>query len=419
MLRSYLIENRICYDGDGGSNGGGNGGGDNQQPDPSFGENRLAGGTTNLVDTSRPANPAVELSDEDFDQDLQQDIAASAALRRGLAAGQPLGTTESGLRLGTDSNPFTVGDQASDLFRSDRNAFDQVVNATADIIGSTNPMATQQQLAQDPALQQTLVNLSGGVAPEAAPSRQEQSAFRRELANSLVRDAAQQSLANPDRPAPRNRVDRAPGRNDPMSGFFADAYDDLYGGTPPGTGMATIFGGGPLGSLFNTPDPADAQAFNIGQLQRMVEQTGTGTIDPNTGAVTGVQAGPGTLSMNSLGGIVYSGPNDPNYEGPFANLVRGTAGQNMSGGDDGGSSQPASQPPATVDPGTTTPEVIDDLAANYLLNPYYLYSGRGNLYQPYGYAGGTLVDLLQTRGMTQPQQAAPNLNIFGNPRDFV
>ena len=50
---------------------------------------------------------------------------------------------------------------------------------------------------------------------------------------------------------------------------------------------------------------------------------------------------------------------------------------------------------------------------------FYLYSGTGNLYQPYGYAGGTLVDLLQTRGMTQPQQAAPNLNIFGNPRDFA
>ena len=75
--------------------------------------------------------------------------------------------------------------------------------------------------------------------------------------------------------------------------------------------------------------------------------------------------------------------------------------------------------PQPVDPGTTTPETIDDLAVNYLMNPYYLYSGQGNLYQPYGYAGGTLVDLLQTRGMTQPQQAAPTLNIFGNPRDFA
>ena len=66
-----------------------------------------------------------------------------------------------------------------------------------------------------------------------------------------------------------------------------------------------------------------------------------------------------------------------------------------------------------------TPEQIDDLAINYLRNPFFLYSGTGNLYQPYGYARGTLVDLLQTRGMTQPQQAAANLNLFGNPRDFV
>ena len=420
MLRSYLIENRICYDGDGGSNGGGNGGNNDQEPERAFGEQRLAGGTTNVVDTSRRANPAVELSDEDFDQDLQQDIAASAALRRGRAAGQPLGTTESGLRLGTDLNPFTVGDQASDLFRSDRNAFNQVVNATSDIIGSTNPMATQQQLAQDPALQQTLVSLSGGVAPQAAPSRQEQSAFRRELANNLIQDAAQQSLANPDRPTPINQVAAAPGRNDPMSGFFADAYDELYGGTPPGTGMATIFGSGPLSFLLNSPDPADAQAFNVGTLQRMARETGTGTVDPNTGAVTGVQAGPGTLSMNALGGVVYSGRNDPNYEGPFANLVRGTAGMNMAGDDNGGS-QPATtiQPADPIDPGTTTPEQIDDLAINYLRNPFFLYSGQGNLFQPYGYAGGTLVDLLQTRGMTPPQQAAANLNLFGNPRDFV
>jgi hypothetical protein len=278
----------------------------------------------------------------------------------------------------------------------------------------------QQQLAQSPTLQNAMVNLSGGVAPTAAPSRQEQSAFRREMVRNLLENSVQDSLADPNRPGPVTPT-RAPGRNDPQSGYYSDIYRELYGGTPPGTGMATIFGGGPLGSLFNTPNPADAQAFNIGQLQRMVEQTRTGTIDPNTGAVTGVQAGPGTLSMNSLGGIVYSGRNDPNYEGPFANLVRGTAGQNMSGGDDGGSSQPASQPPppATVDPGTTPPEVIDDLAVNYLRDPFYLYSGQSNLFQPYGYAGGTLVDLLQTRRMTQPQQAAANLNLFGNPRDFL
>ena len=67
----------------------------------------------------------------------------------------------------------------------------------------------------------------------------------------------------------------------------------------------------------------------------------------------------------------------------------------------------------------TRPPVSDDLAVNYLQNPFYLYSGQGNLYQPYGYAQNTLVDLLRTRNLTQPTQAAPNLGLFGNPGDFV
>ena len=64
------------------------------------------------------------------------------------------------------------------------------------------------------------------------------------------------------------------------------------------------------------------------------------------------------------------------------------------------------------------PPLSDDLAVNYLQNPFYLYSGQGNLYQPYGYAANTLVDLLRTRNLTQPQQAAANLGLFGNPGDF-
>ena len=332
MVRSYLIENRICYKGDGAAAAEAR-----ESATPAQTDDRgrpLARGTTNLIDTSRQILPP-------------------------------------------ESNERNV---------------------------SPDPMALVQQAAsQSLASRQTPVSAGGSQA---------------ELARQLINQAAQQSLANPDRPTPVNQVAAAPGRNDPMSGFFADAYDELYGGTPPGTGLATIFGSGPLNFLLNTPDPADAQAFNVGTLQRMAEESGTGTVDPNTGAVTGVQAGPGTLSMNALGGVVYSGRNDPNYEGPFANLVRGTAGMNMAGDDDGGS-QPASQPADPVDPGTTPPEVIDDLAVNYLRDPFFLYSGQGNLFQPYGYAGGTLVDLLQTRGMTPPQQAAANLNLFGNPRDFV
>ena len=72
--------------------------------------------------------------------------------------------------------------------------------------------------------------------------------------------------------------------------------------------------------------------------------------------------------------------------------------------------------PVQDDP--TDPILSDELASDYLQNPYYLYSGIGNLYQPYGYAQNTLVNLLRTRNMTQPQQRAANLGLFGNPGDF-
>tara|TARA_R110000764_G_scaffold130801_1_gene218692 strand:+ start:25 stop:855 length:831 start_codon:yes stop_codon:yes gene_type:complete len=72
--------------------------------------------------------------------------------------------------------------------------------------------------------------------------------------------------------------------------------------------------------------------------------------------------------------------------------------------------------PVQVSP--TDPVLSDDLAVNYLLDPYYLYSGINNLYQPYGYANNTLVDLLRTRNMTQPQQRAANLGLFANPGDL-
>ncbi len=204
----------------------------------------------------------------------------------------------------------------------------------------------------------------------------------------------------------------AAGRNDPASGFFADAYDELYGGTAPGTSIGALLSAGPLGALTNQPDPADAAAFNVGQLEAL-----GGVRDPQTGAITGARAGPGTLNMNRFGMVTYSGLPDPNYTGAFQNLVRGNTGT-MSSEDTDDSPMPT-QAPEPVDPGTTTPEQIDDLAINYLRNPFYLYSGANNLFQPYGYAGGTLVDLLQTRNMTMPDQAAPNLNLFGNPTDFT
>ncbi len=358
MVRSYLIENRICFKGDGGGDTGGgrddspSGGGDasfrdNERPGL-VSQDRPVGGTTNV----RQASPGPE---RDRDPDPIVDI---VTMGRNI---EPVRT-----------NPTLERD--FQIFADKLDRFGQPVLSTTPSSGSGDAQAAAavQALVQAAAQPAPPPPPAAALPPErvvpAAPPAADNT--QAELARQLINQAAQESLANPDRPTPINQVASAPGRNDPMSGFFADAYDDLYGGTPPGTGMATIFGGGPLGSLLNTPDPADAQAFNIGQLQRMARETGTGTVDPNTGAVTGVQAGPGTLSMNALGGVVYSGRNDPNYEGPFANLVRGTAGMNMAGDDNGGS-QPASQPPATVDPGTTTPEQIDDLAVNYLRNPFF------------------------------------------------
>jgi hypothetical protein len=296
----------------------------------------------------------------------------------------------------------------------------QARDAFANLVSNPSPgisaqVAEVQRAERAAAERQAL----GPVIPApvvAAPTPVNDSA---EMARQLIENAANESIASGIDREILDSVPGAAGRNDPASGFFADAYDELYGGTAPGTGIGTLLTSGPLGALTNQPDPADAAAFNVGTLQRMARETGTGTVNPNTGAVTGVRAGPGTLSMNSFGGVVYSGVPDPNYVGPFQNLVRGNTGTMSSEDtDDGGqmAQQTATEP---VDPGTTTPEQIDDLAINYLRNPFYLYSGANNLFQPYGYAGGTLVDLLQTRNMTMPDQAAPNLNLFGNPRDFT
>ena len=108
----------------------------------------------------------------------------------------------------------------------------------------------------------------------------------------------------------------------------------------------------------------------------------------------------------------------------YGNLIEGTDPMNSLGlMDDGGSGddQMASIMPPMDDGsgGSGIGEIpSDELAIDYLQNPYYAYSGFGNQYNPYGFANGTLVDLLQTRGMTQPQQA-DTLGLFGNPRSFA
>ena len=130
----------------------------------------------------------------------------------------------------------------------------------------------------------------------------------------------------------------------------------------------------------------------------------------------GIGMGMPTNDLNMTG----SGSDVPGYN-RFA-PVTPTTNVPMDMGDDGGGNEQTlirRNPNDPVDEIVEeTPPVSDQLATDFLQNPYYLYSGIGNQYQPYGYAQGTLVDLLRTRNLTQPQQAAANLGLFGNPGDF-
>ena len=371
-----LVENRICYKGDGGGDTGS--GADSPAPVTNPGSRERGRGDSigsiSVVDRTNPAE--MRQREQDYVSDRLNttnekfaEMARSPAFREAQRLEQEAVETEMALLGGyggADPGPSTAPPYLPTM--TDR----QMLAASAASPGLGN--ADQAELVRQ---------LAGGEATQ-----------------------------------PVSAVMGPAGRQDPGSGFFADAYDELYGGTAPGTALGTILGAGPVSGLFggNTPDPADAAAFNVGQLERM-----GGVRDPQTGAITGATAGPGTLNMNRFGMVTYSGVNDPNYTGAFQNLVRGTAGLNGTENDRPSDNQMAMQPAATaepMDPGTTTPEQIDDLAVNYLQNPFFLYSGQGNLFQPYGYAGNTLVDLLQTRNMRMPDQAAPNLNLFGNPRDF-
>jgi len=396
-----LVENRICYKSDGPSGGG----------DSNRGVER---GRTNQP----PAAAGRNFSQGSNNQSNRDDNSPRDTMLDIVTLGNPAANT--------------IPNQISQRDELEIQNFVESMptgSSTAAPLGGRIParsMTDRQMLAPSAGAPDPFAAPSGGGIPAGSmpgSGNAEQAA----IVEALVNKAAQQSYANGGTDA-RNTVQGAAGRRDAESGFFADVYDARYGtpdpndprATAPGTAIGSILSGGILGNLFNAPDAADSAAFNLGQMQRLAQTSQTGTIDPQTGAVTGVRAGPGTLSMNALGGVVYSGMNDPNYTGAFQNLVRGTANNNRGSGDNQQSNNQmaAQQPDAPVDPGTITPEQIDDLAVNYLQNPYYLYSGQNNLFQPYGYAGGTLVDLLQTRNMQMPGQAAPDLGLFGNPRDF-
>lgn len=172
-------------------------------------------------------------------------------------------------------------------------------------------------------------------------------------------------------------------------------------------------------------DPTQEQ-INVGpgdifglreKIAENLRQGGKPSFDAQGNIIGATGFGPALGGMGVLSGVL---PNVTTYTGltsgdPFAT--------DMNMGDDNNEPQiiRAANPRDAVErkEEEERPPVSDDLAVNYLQDPFYLYSGQGNLFQPYGYAQNTLVDLLRTRNLTQPTQAAANLGLFGNPGDFV
>jgi hypothetical protein len=179
------------------------------------------------------------------------------------------------------------------------------------------------------------------------------------------------------------------------------AVAQAYKAPPREPGIMGILG-------YNTPKVAlDTLQSVAGQV--MMPRISTALEDPTMTAVYGAN--------NRVTGAADQ----------YGNLIEGTDPMNSLGlMDDGGSGddQMASIMPPIDDGsggggGGGIGEIPSDaLAIDYLQNPYYAYSGFGNQYNPYGFAQGTMVDLLQSRGMTQPRQA-DTLGLFGNPRDFA
>jgi hypothetical protein len=222
-------------------------------------------------------------------------------------------------------------------------------------------------------------NLSQAAIDSARTDRSQSPDSQSFFASNAVPDAMDFNFANSQ--AAQGLIDRA------KQGSFPNAF------TPLGAAINALSKIGPQSTLNN---------LNRGQVPTFTGSNITGTTGQGFG-------------MASPTGVV------PGYDA--FSPVTPTTNINTNMNDDGGGNEQTlirRNPNDPVDEREEErPPISDDLAVNYLQNPFYLYSGQGNLYQPYGYAGNTLVDLLRTRNLTQPQQAAANLGLFGNPGDFV
>ena len=309
------------------------------------------------------------VSDEDLDQNLQQDIAMAAA-QRGNAQTTGNYTFEDNFDRGSDDNQALIG-------------------ATGDI------------LAADRLAQSTGADRNNAIQGAERFAGQ-QSGVRGAINNLMPSDSAALNAIQPNLNAPAGNVEYETFDNRLARGRLAEQLGvaQAYKQPEREEGLRGLFG-------YNTPKVAlDTIQSMAGQFT--MPRISSALEDPNFSAVYG-------------GNNRVTGAADQ-----YGNLIEGTDPMNNLGlMDDGGSGddQMASIMPPMDDGsgggGGGIGEIpSDELALNYLQNPYYGYSGFGNQYSPYGFANGTLVDLLQTRGMTQPGQA-DTLGLFGNPRDFT
>lgn len=312
------------------------------------------------------------MSDEDLDQNLQQDIAMA----------------EYESRTGNRSDNYSYED-----------SFDRSSDDNQALIGATGDILAADRLAQS--------STSGSSLPGG------------QIRNSYIQTAENLAAQNPNvQAALNNAMNAAPNLGAPAGNVEAPRFDGAnnvlarqrlaeqlgraQAYTPPARepGIRGIAG-------YNTPQVA-LNMLQSQATQFMGPRISTALEDPNMRPVYG------------YGGRVTGAANE------FGQLIEGTDPMDSLGGGFGGGASDGQiesiMPPVDDDLGDGGGGIgeipSDELAINYLQNPFYAYSGFGNQYNPYGYATGTMVDLLQTRGMTQPGQA-DTLGLFGNPRDFA
>jgi hypothetical protein len=293
-------------------------------------------------------------------------------------------------RTGNRSDNYTYEDN-----------FDRGSDDNQALIGATGNILAADRLAQS--------STSGSNLPDG------------QIRNSFIQEAENLAAQNPNvQAALNNAMNAAPNLGAPAGNVPYRRYDDgnnllarqrlaqqlgiaqAYKAPAREDGIRGFLG-------YNAPKVAlDTIQSQMGQF--MMPRISTALEDPNMRPVYGAnnrvtgaanefgQLIEGTDPMNSLGLMDDGGASDDQMASIMPPVDDGSGG----GGGGGGIGEIPS----------------DELAIDYLQNPYYAYSGFGNQYNPYGFANGTLVDLLQTRGMTQPQQA-DTLGLFGNPRSFA